>query len=318
MEGIIMKKIIFILLIGVIGLLSACDFTNRDAEDYSNGSIEESNVTENIFEKNELSFESYTGIWTDNGKTHYEIISEGGVELSCEITKNNQFVGKLFVQQTLTERFAGIENISGKIEQNEIFFDYSDDEWGNSGTLHIQFRDESIYLEILNYCESDGGSDFGIGGTYELIKENVTDNSITYSDAEPKNTEDIINARSQYYIASAYYSEIMDYWENTREVRDVSNVMEPLFYTDKQYYTEKDFENEPALVIYLAKNEIYARHGYIFKNGDLYNYFMGCVWYHPTCGAEEFNESVLNEYEKANLKILVSMDTFYKRYGGEL
>ena len=53
-----------------------------------------------------------------------------------------------------------------------------------------------------------------------------------------------------------------------------------------------------------------ARHGYIFKNEDLYNYFMGCVWYNPTCKAEDFDDSVLNEYEKANLEILASMDTY--------
>lgn len=60
----------------------------------------------------------------------------------------------------------------------------------------------------------------------------------------------------------------------------------------------------------MAKNEIYARHKYIFKNEDLYNYFMGCVRYHPTCEAKDFDDSVLNEYEKANLEILASMDTF--------
>ena len=38
--------------------------------------------------------------------------------------------------------------------------------------------------------------------------------------------------KSQYYKTSAYYSEIIDYWENVREVRDISNVMEPLFETD--------------------------------------------------------------------------------------
>ena len=48
----------------------------------------------------------------------------------------------------------------------------------------------------------------------------------------------------------------------------------------------------------------------IFKNEDLYNYFMGCVWYNPTCKAEDFDDSVLNEYEKANLEILASMDTY--------
>jgi hypothetical protein len=136
----------------------------------------------------------------------------------------------------------------------------------------------------------------------------------TYSSYNSSWTEEeIINAvneRSQYYCASAFYSEIMEYWENVREVRDISNVMEPLFETDKKYYTAEEFENEPMLVIHLAKNEIYARHGYIFKNKDLYNYFMGCIWYSPTCDSSDFDDSVFNEYEKENLEVLAKLDTY--------
>ena len=69
------------------------------------------------------------------------------------------------------ERFALIENISGKIEQSKLYFDYADDEWGNSGTLHIQFLSDSIYVEILNYKKADNGSDYGINGSFELIRE---------------------------------------------------------------------------------------------------------------------------------------------------
>ena len=71
----------------------------------------------------------------------------------------------------MMERFALIENISGKIEQSELYFDYADDEWGNSGTLHIQFLSDSIYVEILNYKKADNGSDYGINGSFELIRE---------------------------------------------------------------------------------------------------------------------------------------------------
>ena len=255
--------------------------------------------TENEIENKEdgVIYEVYTGNWSNDGRTHDQILSEGGVELSCTIT------GTLFAQQEMTERFAVVEDISGEIEQNELLFDYADDGWGNSGTLHMQFRNDSIYVEILNYCEADGGSDYGISGYYELIRENE-------AESREKELENTIDERSQYYRASAYYLEIVDYWENVREARDVSNVNEPLFATNKQYYTKENFENEPKLVIHLAKNEIYARHGYIFKNEDLYNYFMGCVWYNPTCKAEDFDDSVLNEYEKANLEILASMDTY--------
>ena len=261
--------------------------------------------TENEIENKEdgVIYEVYTGNWSNDGRTHDQILSEGGVELSCTITESNRLTGTLFAQQEMTERFAVVEDISGEIEQNELLFDYADDGWGNSGTLHMQFRNDSIYVEILNYCEADGGSDYGISGYYEMIRENE-------AESREKELENTIDERSQYYRASAYYLEIVDYWENVREARDVSNVNEPLFATNKQYYTKENFENEPKLVIHLAKNEIYARHGYIFKNEDLYNYFMGCVWYNPTCKAEDFDDSVLNEYEKANLEILASMDTY--------
>lgn len=276
------------------------------------------NIEQNDSEIQDSStFAGYGGYWSYEGKTHEQIIAEGGIELSCTITEDNQFSGTLFSQQEITERFASIEDISGKIEQGELYFDYSDDEWGNSGTLHIQFLSDSIYVNVLNYKKADSGSDYGINGAFELIRQkeelsenDITDNSIYNSSWTEEEIIKAVNERSQYYKASAYYSEIIDYWENAREVRDISNVLEPLFETDKKYYTKEEFESEPMLVIHLAKNEIYARHGYIFKNEDLYNYFMGCIWYSPTCDSTDFDDNIFNEYEKANLEILSDLDTY--------
>ena len=276
------------------------------------------NIEQNDSEIQDSStFAGYSGYWSYEGKTHEQIIAEGGIELSCTITEDNQFSGTLYSQQEITERFASIEDISGKIEQEELYFDYSDDEWGNSGTLHIQFLSDSIYVDVLNYKKADSGSDYGINGAFELIRQkeelsenDITDNSIYNSSWTEEEIIKAVNERSQYYKASAYYSEIIDYWENAREVRDISNVLEPLFETDKKYYTKEEFESEPMLVIHLAKNEIYARHGYIFKNEDLYNYFMGCIWYSPTCDSTDFDDNIFNEYEKANLEILSDLDTY--------
>lgn len=88
--------------------------------------------------------------------------------------------------------------------------------------------------------------------------------------------------------------------------------MEPLFFTDMKYYTADDFKNAPKLIIHLAKNEVYARHGYIFKDTELQNYFMGCLWYTPTCESSDFDDSVFNKYEKANLKLLAELDNLYR------
>ena len=262
-----------------------------------------SNIEQNDGEmQDSIIYDEYSGYWSYEGKTQEQVLAEGGIELSCTITGDNQFLGTLFSQQEITERFASIEDISGKIEQGELYFDYTDDEWGNSGTLHIQFLSDSIYVEVLNYKKADSGSDYGISGSFELIrqKEDIAEDDIIKE----------INERSQYYRASAYYSEIIDYWENVKGVRDISNVIEPLFETDKKYYMKEDFESEPMLVIHLAKNEIYARHGYIFTNEDLYNYFMGCIWYNPTYDAADFDDSIFNEYEKANLEILADLYTY--------
>ena len=119
-----------------------------------------------------------------------------------------------------------------------------------------------------------------------------------------------LNERTDYYRASAYYADIVDYWENVRGVRDISNHTDFLFATDARYYTAEDFKGEPSLVIHLAKNEIYARHGYLFKDPDLYNYFMGCIWYEPTTAPEDFDVSVLNEYERENVKFFAELDDF--------
>lgn len=116
--------------------------------------------------------------------------------------------------------------------------------------------------------------------------------------------------RTDYYIASAYYHDIVGYWENVRGVKDIANQTDFLFATDSCYYTAEDFKEEPSLVIHLAKNEIYARHGYIFEDPDLYNYFMGCIWYEPTTAPRDFDVSVLNEYERENVVVLAELDNF--------
>lgn len=55
-----------------------------------------------------------------------------------------------------------------------------------------------------------------------------------------------------------------------------------------------------------AINEIYARHGYIFGNEHYDKLFRGFEWYVPMYEPEKFDESWLNEFEKANLNLLTN------------
>jgi len=58
-----------------------------------------------------------------------------------------------------------------------------------------------------------------------------------------------------------------------------------------------------------ARNEIYARHGYIFKADDLKKYFKSKKWYKGTVKSSKFDESVFNKYERYNIKYLKSVNT---------
>lgn len=58
----------------------------------------------------------------------------------------------------------------------------------------------------------------------------------------------------------------------------------------------------------LARNEIYARHGRKFNDPSLQSYFNGKGWYAPTTEADQFNESCLNAYEKANLALIKDVE----------
>ena len=58
----------------------------------------------------------------------------------------------------------------------------------------------------------------------------------------------------------------------------------------------------------LARNEIYARHGYIFSDGELTAFFEKKAWYNPTVKKSKWKDDVLNKYEKANVTFLYNKE----------
>ena len=54
----------------------------------------------------------------------------------------------------------------------------------------------------------------------------------------------------------------------------------------------------------LARNEIVARHGYIFGDAELSEYFTSKSWYKPTTPADKFSNDVLSDRERANMDFI--------------
>lgn len=70
----------------------------------------------------------------------------------------------------------------------------------------------------------------------------------------------------------------------------------------------KDLKGLSSAQCRLAKNEIYARHGRLFQDQSLQNYFDNKSWYSGYIEPEDFDESVFSKIEKKNVKLLVKYE----------
>lgn len=57
--------------------------------------------------------------------------------------------------------------------------------------------------------------------------------------------------------------------------------------------------------LFVARNEIYARHGYVFEAGELSDYFASKSWYHPS---DVFNEGDITEVERQNVSTILALE----------
>lgn len=72
-----------------------------------------------------------------------------------------------------------------------------------------------------------------------------------------------------------------------------------------EYLTEEDVHLLSAEQLRLARNEIYARHGFIFKPEELKSYFEGKSWYTPN---SNFSNELLSELEHRNVAFIQSFE----------
>ena len=78
--------------------------------------------------------------------------------------------------------------------------------------------------------------------------------------------------------------------------------------SDKRTLSEEDLENLDAETLILARNEIYARHGRMFKDEAIQSYFNSKTWYEGTILPEEFPEDALSEIEHKNAEYILDYE----------
>lgn len=79
--------------------------------------------------------------------------------------------------------------------------------------------------------------------------------------------------------------------------------------SSSSYLDESDLDGLSKEECRIARNEIYARHGRMFTDEALQSYFDSKDWYDGYIEPEDFDESVLNEYEISNRDLIVEYET---------
>ncbi len=87
---------------------------------------------------------------------------------------------------------------------------------------------------------------------------------------------------------------------------DQSDITDGMIFpdSDSRRLTEDDLKGLDIGELRFARNEIYARHGRIFTSEDLMTHFGAMDWYFPSVEGSNFDEGILNEYERYNLDFI--------------
>lgn len=234
---------------------------------------------------------------------------------------NNEFILKEHLFFHLREKVVDIdENTFVKhesIEVNGKFFEYSavimDKDLMRP---YVARHDEGPQIILANYQKwplDQGGDSIKIAGTIEVI-------DVADAELEGQPTDIKIQFTAKFrnsYLASSPYS--YDGYERMQSSEYVTQGLmvkldEPRIYGRDNFYlkarikvlSEDDLANFPDEALPFLRNEIFARHGHVFKTDKMRAYFEKQSWY-----KRHFYDATmhLNEVERKNALFIKSLES---------
>lgn len=166
--------------------------------------------------------------------------------------------------------------------------------------------------------------------TLDLIDQNGFESKapILYLVEHPEQAQqDILSWNSSNTEFEKLHEELMHYLDTGKSLQVNSNSTHSnkikndkgmnsdyILPTNSEYVSYEDLNNLTGEfgdeIIRYAINEIYARHGYVFKTEKYAEYFSSQEWYTPDANLSDayIKDALFNDYEKENLKILLSYE----------
>lgn len=157
--------------------------------------------------------------------------------------------------------------------------------------------DDYYYLPSFDYLGEVRCPD---GTKYGIIVEYPTDvqPSNERRDLYVKLSEDI-----EHLLASMEPIDAAEFYENE------GGISEYIFpFSDMFELYDYDLFGLTKEELRIARNEIYARHGRLFHDTKLQEYFDSCSWYAGSIEPEKFDDTVLSDIERRNLEMIISYE----------
>lgn len=159
-----------------------------------------------------------------------------------------------------------------------------------------------IGMTISDACQelNDKGINYSI--TYsnsDTVEKDFIISQSPYSDSKISSDEKVV-----LYVSKGGNSNFLN---SSSYVSDLNASEYILNDSDSRYIGKSEISNMDRKTMELALNEIYARHGRKFSTKEISSYFNSKSWYRGTIEPNDFSESVINKYERANIDLIVKV-----------
>lgn len=207
-----------------------------------------------------------------------------------------------------------IEELIGQSEEilKDTDFTYDEDELGYQlldGDVVADSIDGTIHMVMITGDEELTPNYHGvkIGMTIEEADVLLGDR-YAYAD-ETEGEKEYIDLNSRISVWLFYngniITQILAMNLTEEEIQSYSGGEYIFSDSDKKYLSEDEVRSVTAENMLIGRNEIFARHGYIFQDEGLKAYFESMSWYEGTVPSDQFNsEAVFNDFEKKNVELI--------------
>ena len=228
-------------------------------------------------------------------------------------TEDSQEIERI-VEEKISYSDADIEGLIGQSEEilKDTDFTYDEDEIGYQlldGNVVVDCTDGIINMIIIT-GNADGTPSFHgvkLGMSIEEAEGCLADKYENAGEDEGRKAYLDINSRISVGIReeAGIVAEIVAVQLAEEEIQGYVNEEYIFPDSDKKYLSEDEVRSITIEDMMIGRNEIFARHGYIFQDEGLKAYFESMSWYEGTIPSDQFNsEAVFNDFEKKNVELI--------------